>query len=618
MPKAAHAVSAAVLALSGLLVASTIPAAAYDAPGAVVAMPGGPGAPSLDLAAALDATGTFRGVPGLTGSVDAAGWVLVSDLAAGEAPRFARAAATDARARSAGGARKARRTGPAVVAGWSAVGGAPGSPELNQQVTVLTAKASRVYLGGDFFSLPDDGNADSLAEWDNTDYAAIGTTNNILNATVNAIAIDGSDLYVGGAFQNAAGIASADRVAKWDGGTSTWVSMGGTLNATVRAIAVSGADVYVGGDFTNANGIAAADYIARWDGSWHALGSHNGNGSLADHVNAIAISGTNVYVGGLFTNADGIATADYVVRWDGAWNAMGSRAAGTNGALSDQVYALLVVGRDVYTGGNFTNAADIPAADYLASWRGGAWHSVGPDSVLGARVHALAAVGDELYVGGHFLDAAGIPEADRVVRWDGSDWSALGSDGAGDGAIADTVLALAVFDSDLYVGGVFEDAAGISEADYLARWQLPDTQRPDGRVRQGTSGSFTGGDIYNTNGKHQQVNVQAGGGTWITFQVSLQNDSATSVDTFRVDADGAGNGDFIVKYLQGAAVITTDVEAGTYVTPAVAIGNDRRIKVRIKVKASASVGEKLTRTIRITSVTDPSQVDVVKVIAQRQ
>ena len=40
-----------------------------------------------------------------------------------------------------------------------------------------------------------------------------------------------------------------------------------------------------------------------------------------------------------------------------------------------------------------------------------------------------------------------------------------------------------------------------------------------------------------------------------------------------------------------------------------------RIKVRIKVKASASVGERLTRTIRITSVTDPGQVDVVKVVA---
>ena len=483
---------------------------------------------------------------------------------------------------------------------------------------MLTAKASRVYLGGDFFSIPDDGNADSLAEWDNTDYAAIGSTNDILNATVNAIAIDGSDLYVGGAFQNAAGIASADRVARWEGSTSTWETMGGSLNATVRALAVSGSDVYVGGDFTNADGIAAADYLARWNGSWHAVGSHNGNGSLADHVNAIAVDGAKVYVGGLFTNADGIATADYLARWDGAWNALGSNVAGTNGALSDQVYALLLVGRDLYTGGNFVNAAGIATADHLATWRGGAWHAVGSTAALTNRVHALAAVGEDLYVGGHFLDADGIATADRVVRWDGTDWSALGSDGSGNGAIDDTVLALAVFDGDLYVGGVFEDAAGIAEADHLARWQLPDTLRPDGRVRQGTSGTFTGNDIYNTGGKHQQVKVTAGGGTWITFQLSLQNDSATSSDTFRVDANGAANGDFIVKYLQGAAVITTDVENGTHVSAVAAPGNDRKLKVRIKIKASAAVGERLTRTIRITSVTDPGQVDVVKVVAQRQ
>jgi hypothetical protein len=48
-----------------------------------------------------------------------------------------------------------------------------------------------------------------------------------------------------------------------------------------------------------ARGNAAADCIARWDGSfWHALGS-----GLNDAVTATAGVGSNVYVGGIFTNA---------------------------------------------------------------------------------------------------------------------------------------------------------------------------------------------------------------------------------------------------------------------------------------------------------------------------
>lgn len=43
---------------------------------------------------------------------------------------------------------------------------------------------------------------------------------------------------------------------------------------------------------------------------WHALGA-----GLNGEVNAIAVAGTDVYVGGHFTDAGGVANADRIVRW---------------------------------------------------------------------------------------------------------------------------------------------------------------------------------------------------------------------------------------------------------------------------------------------------------------
>ena len=293
-----------------------------------------------------------------------------------------------------------------------------------------------------------------------------------------AIAISGTDVYVGGNFTNAAGIAEADWVAKWNG--TAWSALGdngpgnGALTAGVRAIAISGTDVYVGGDFTNAAGIAEADYLAKWNGTaWSALGDNSpGSGALNSTVYGIGITGTDVYVGGGFTDAAGITDADAIAKWNGTtWSAVGTAWGSTSGA---QVYAIGFVGSDVYVGGYFTDLGSIPEADWIAKWDGAAWSALGSngsgDGALNQYVMAVASSGTEIYVGGAFTNAAGIPEADRIAKWNGSAWSALGSNGVGVGAITSDVAGLAVSGTDLYVGGAFTNAAGIAEADRIAKW----------------------------------------------------------------------------------------------------------------------------------------------------
>jgi hypothetical protein len=249
----------------------------------------------------------------------------------------------------------------------------------------------------------------------------------------------------------------------------------GALNGTVLCFAVSGTNLYVGGDFTNAAGIPEADYVAKWNGSaWSALGSNgSGNGALNGDVNALAVSGTSVYVGGLFSDTAGIAEADNIAKWDGGWSALGSNGSG-DGAILGGISALAVSGNDLYVGGFFSNATGIAEADNIAKWNGSAWSAVGSNGsgngAINAQVYALALSGSNLYVGGLFTDAAGFQEADNIALWNGSAWSALGSNNSGDGALNGGVGRIAISSTNVYVAGTFTDAATIATADYIAKW----------------------------------------------------------------------------------------------------------------------------------------------------
>ncbi len=287
-----------------------------------------------------------------------------------------------------------------------------------------------------------------------------------------------SDLAVGEPPRFGPAVAEASVI---DPAGNEWLGYGsngngnGALNGAVLAILVSDISVRVAGTFTNAAGIATADYVARWDGnSWHGLGSNGaGDGALNGPVRALAGYQHLLYVGGDFTDAAGIPQADYLAVWTGdVWTHASSQGA-VNGDLNGPVLGLAVRDWSVVVGGSFTDAAGIATADYFAFWDGWAWSAAGsngPGGALNNVVRALLVVEGDIYAGGAFTNAAGVSEADYVARWNGSSWSSLGSNGPGSGALNGEVRALAVSSGDLYVGGSFTDAAGAPQADHVARW----------------------------------------------------------------------------------------------------------------------------------------------------
>ncbi len=87
--------------------------------------------------------------------------------------------------------------------------------------------------------------------------------------------------------------------------------------------------------------------------------------------------------------------------------------------MSDGVYALAVDGTDLYAGGFFTTAGGM-AANRIAQWNGNAWSALG--SGMSARVQALAVDGT-----GDLYAAEGSPR--RAVRRPAASRNGTGASG---------------------------------------------------------------------------------------------------------------------------------------------------------------------------------------------
>jgi hypothetical protein len=335
---------------------------------------------------------------------------------------------------------------------WSALG----LGMNNYQVSALAVSGTNLYAGGNF-TVAGGVTAKNVARWDGSAWSAFGQGMGYVGGDpyVSALAVSGTNLYAGGEFTTASG-APANGIAKWNG--SAWSALGSGMGGsylTVSALAASGTKLYAGGWFTTAGGVTA-NGIAQWDGkAWSALGS--GMSGAASVVHALAVIGTDLYAGGNFTMAGGVAATN-IAKWDGsAWSALGSGIGGSS-PYNSAVLALAVIGTDLYAGGLFTTAGGV-AAPNIAKWDGHAWSALGSGMNISGRT--LAASGTNLYAGGESANWGGYA---YVAKWDGSAWSALGGGMETSSSSGPTPLlyALAVSGTNLYVGGEFTRVDGYS------------------------------------------------------------------------------------------------------------------------------------------------------------
>src|SRR3954447_7255181 len=390
-----------------------------------------------------------------------------------------------------------------VVCGSARAGNVPDSttPVLDGPVNAIAVDSQgRTYLGGSFNTYgPRLGSGAVFTTSSDTPAAGFPDVNGEVRASV----ADGAGgEFIGGDFTFVGGVAR-NRLAHIRADHSVDPDWNPGAKATVRALALSGDSLYVAGDFvgTNAVGTATRTRLAKVSATGTGAVDPDWAPTASGPVRALAVSGTSVFVGGFFSNVNGAPPALLAkVSANGSGASDGTWTATVTGSNVD---ALAVSGPDLIVGGLFSNigAAPAPARDNLAKLTiagAGVTDATWAPNPQG-EVHSLALSGTDLFVGGDFGQVSGAahPGLAKVP---------VAGAGTADATWVPTVnglvSTLAVSGGDLVVGGNFFQLTGADRpflgavattgAGTVSGWKPAPNASVDTLVTSG-AGVFAGG-----------------------------------------------------------------------------------------------------------------------------
>jgi RHS repeat-associated protein len=279
-------------------------------------------------------------------------------------------------------------------------------PQVNGTVHALARFGDLLYVGGSFSKI-NDAPRSNLASL-SASSGALSPSNPGVNGTVYAIVIEGwSKVFVGGSFTQVGGLYERRGIAAFSLSIDTplsWYPTNGLGTVKALALGESGT-LYAGGGF-GVRKISTSSAVV--DSSWTA--------SVNGQVDALAFSGSTVYVGGQFTTAAGTSRNGFA-----AFSSSGSlNTSYPNPGAGSAISALAVSGQMVYLAGTFSqigsysrrhaaaiNAAATPSP-VVDSW----------DPGLGHKAYALAISSGgtpRVGVGGRFRSANGVVRKNLVA-----------------------------------------------------------------------------------------------------------------------------------------------------------------------------------------------------------
>ena len=324
-------------------------------------------------------------------------------------------------------------------------------PNVAGEVYSIAVSGSTVYLGGTLTSV-DGTTRNNVAAVDRTS-GALKSWNPDADGLVTSMVVSGSTVYLGGLFTRVGGI-EHNAVAAVDAITGTAPSWDPDVNGYVHSLAISGSTVYIGGEFTTVGGatrnrLAAVDATTGTATGWDPNVGITDNGSGS--VRAIVVSGSTVYVGGLFSTIGsasrrGAGAIDATTGTATSWNPNPTRT---------EIYSLAVSGSTVYLGGDFYNSGSSshPFKYAAAVGTDGSERSWNPNPTN--SVYGIVVLGSNVFIVGYFNTAGGTPR--RFAAAVGSDGQITSWNPLLDGI----VNSISLSGSTVSLGGVFNNVNGV-------------------------------------------------------------------------------------------------------------------------------------------------------------
>ena len=285
-------------------------------------------------------------------------------------------------------------------------------PNARGTVRTLALSGGVVAAGGYFSSLGGQPRRNAAAL--NAADLTLSSWDPNVNGTVTALAVSGSTVYLGGSFTGANAINGSltrNRAAAVDATTGAATAWNPDANGTVTALAVTGSTVYLGGNFTGPNAINGSltrNRAAAVDATTGVATAWNPDANCG--VNALAVSGSTVYLGGCFSGANAI-NGSLTRNRAAAVDATTGVATAWNPDANDEVWALAVSGSTVYLGGSFSGTNAINGSltrNRLAAVDATTGTATAWDPNANGDVNALAVSGSTVYLGGSFVGANAI------------------------------------------------------------------------------------------------------------------------------------------------------------------------------------------------------------------
>ncbi len=356
---------------------------------------------------------------------------------------------------------------------WQQIGGPGNGP--NAPVQALAFDGNNVYLGGSFTSVNNATGTPTSARrivrtdginWDPLETDTVGTSDGV-NGTVSAVLPTTSFVYA----------AVGTSLRRWSSGANDkWMDLGSSnTSATIRDIELNAGLIAASSSGATMWGGRAAGAVSEYSGGsmeWSAVGSSAG---ISTGFSKLAVANGFFHSTGDFTSIDpdarGVARLTALMEWEAVPDSAalgdspefldllqvgsnlcgvqqgvginqqffsrgiacndGTRWRGLAQGIAGGVFDLIEYDGAVIAGGQIAAAGD-SFVNFLAEYRDGVWGPLGGGLVFTnatpsapGDVRAMAEYDGDLYVMGLFDQADGA-SAPGLARWNGQDWAAVG------------------------------------------------------------------------------------------------------------------------------------------------------------------------------------------------